>query len=135
MQSRRRIGPNPQATRGQTRYERVPLFVSSVMILLTDERWQRFKRFRVHQELGAAFAYYVPRHKECPTSHPSKASQARPLSVPIKKGKRMSDLQLARPSFFSLFWPAVLIPIGLGLTISWICLLGYGLIEVVRLAI
>jgi hypothetical protein len=32
-------------------------------------------------------------------------------------------------------WPAAEITFGLVLTVAWVCLLGYGLIELVRLAI
>ena len=32
-------------------------------------------------------------------------------------------------------WPAAVIAFGLVLTVGWTCLLGYGLIELVRLAI
>ncbi len=47
----------------------------------------------------------------------------------------MSSLELGKPSFLSQFWPAVLVPIGLGLTVAWVCFLAYGLIELALLAI
>jgi hypothetical protein len=38
-------------------------------------------------------------------------------------------------NFVSRLWPAVLIPIGSGMTIVWVCFLGYWLIELVDLVI
>ena len=32
-------------------------------------------------------------------------------------------------------WPAAAITFGLVLTVAWVCVLGYGLIELVRLAV
>jgi hypothetical protein len=49
-------------------------------------------------------------------------------------GECMSELQL-KPNLREPFWPALLIPIGLGLTIVWIGMLGYGMIKLVELAI
>lgn len=34
-------------------------------------------------------------------------------------GDRMSNIELETPSFLSQFWPAVLVPVGLGLTVVW----------------
>jgi hypothetical protein len=48
-------------------------------------------------------------------------------------GEVMSEIQLkahARP-----FWPAVVIAIGISLTISWTILLGYGVFKLVKFAI
>ena len=56
------------------------------------------------------------------------------LMASNSSGDCMSELQL-RPSFREQVWPAVLIPIGLGLTIVWIGMLGYGMIKLVELAI
>ena len=50
-------------------------------------------------------------------------------------GMPMSELQLKPPGFFNRLWPAVLIPVGLGLTIVWVCVLGYGAMKLVELVI
>ena len=50
-------------------------------------------------------------------------------------GDRMSNIELETPSVLSQLWPAVLIPVGLGLTVVWVCFLAYGLIELALLAI
>jgi hypothetical protein len=47
----------------------------------------------------------------------------------------MSELQVKPSGFFDRFWPATLITVGLGLTIVWVCVLGYGVIKLVELVI
>ena len=50
-------------------------------------------------------------------------------------GDRMSNIELETPSVLSQLWPALLVPVGLGLTVVWVCFLAYGLIELALLAI
>ena len=45
----------------------------------------------------------------------------------------MSEIQLKAPD--PPLWPAVVITIGISLTISWTLLLGYGVFRLVELAI
>ena len=47
----------------------------------------------------------------------------------------MSNIELETPSVLSQLWPALLVPVGLGLTVVWVCFLAYGLIELALLAI
>jgi hypothetical protein len=44
----------------------------------------------------------------------------------------MSDIHMRG---FRKFWPLMVVPIGLGLSITWVSLLGYGAIRLVQLAI
>ena len=50
-------------------------------------------------------------------------------------GDRMSNIELETSGFLNQFWPAVLVPVGLGPTVAWVCFLAYGLIELALLAI
>ena len=47
----------------------------------------------------------------------------------------MTELQSELPARNDPFWPAAVITFGIGLTVAWVMLLGYGLVRLVELAI
>jgi len=46
-----------------------------------------------------------------------------------------AHVEIAREPFFSRIWPPAAIAFGIGLTAAWTCLLAYGLVKLVELAI
>jgi hypothetical protein len=52
-----------------------------------------------------------------------------------RRGERMTELQTKLPVRNERFWPAAVITCGIGLTVTWVILLGYGIVRLIELAI
>jgi hypothetical protein len=65
--------------------------------------------------------------------------QVRTVIAPAAQAQAQAQAQasaaVADPVFyFSQIWPPAIIAFGIGLTVAWVSLLGYGLVEVIALA-
>ena len=60
---------------------------------------------------------------------PSAIAATAPAPTADSRVAPATDLLILR------IWPSAMIALGLGLTVAWACLLGYGLVTLIRFAI